>query len=439
MKFEINDIENDEEIQDFLRAKPRRESTKKEHLKRLRKYCDFLGKKPVELIREAEEDEENRIRMKKRRIRKYFLDYSEHLRDEGRSQHTIHNHFSSIKSFYRNAELELPNVSINSTSEIKRARNESIPFKEDIEKALKHCKFKYKAIILLMSSSGMGSGEIRNLKFEDFLDAINEFLDHEEMDVTKIAEMLNNKENIIATWNVQRQKQGNNYYTFSSPESIKAIIDYLIERQKKTGTIPKEEPLFENFGKKISEDSFSKNFQRINDAAEFGMAGRQRYFKSHSLRKYFASTLHKNGLSQIDIDWLLGHEINGVDRSYIKADPSNLKEQYLKVVEDLSIAKVKVQMVTTEGYDSLLNQLQEEIRKREQIKEELNEKDGEMEQIKEQMEQMGKTIKSLDRYLLYLERDGVDAGERSLEEILEEDERNRKLEEEQKRNNENED
>ena len=361
MKFKNTDIKNDEEIQDFLRAKPRRESTEIEHLKRLGLYCNFLGKLPVELIEEAEDDEENGIRMKKRRIRKYFLEYSEHLRDKGRSQYTISNHFSSIKSFYRNSEIELPNLTINSKSEVKRDRDESIPSKEDIRKALKHCKFKYQAIILLMSSSGMGSGEIRNLTFGDFLSAIDEFLDYETFDVLKIAEMLNSKENIIGSWNVHRQKQGNHYYTFSSPESIKAIIDYLIERQKKFGIIKsKEEPLFENLGKKISEYSFSKNFQRINDDADFGMSGRQRYFKSHALRKYFASTLHKNGLSQINIDWLLGHEINGVDRSYIKADPSNLKEVYLKVVEDLSIENVKVQTVTTEGYDHIIKQLDEE-------------------------------------------------------------------------------
>lgn len=360
MKLEIVDMENDEEINDFLRAKPRRESTKTEHIIRLRAFCNFIDKKPVELIKEAEDEEENRIRMKKRRIRKYFIDYSEYLRNSGLSQYTIHNHFSSIKSFYRNAEIELPNVAINSKSEVKRSKGESIPSKEDIRVALKHCKFKYRAIILLMSSSGMGSGEIRNLTFGDYLSAITEFLDYEEIDVIKIAKMFDNKENIIGSWNVYRQKQGNSYYTFSSPESIKAIIDYLIERQKRAGIISEDEPLFENFGKKIPKYSFVKNFQRINDDAGFGLSGRQRYFKSHALRKYFASILHKNGLSQIDIDWLLGHEINGVNRSYIKSDPSNLKEQYMKVVEDLSIAKVKVQMVTTEGFDELIRQLDEE-------------------------------------------------------------------------------
>ena len=355
MKFEMDDIKNDEEIIDFLRAKNRRESTEIVHLKRLRAYCNFIGKRPVELIQEADDEEENRIRMKKRHIRKYFIDYSEYLRNRGRSQYTISNHFSSIKTFYRNSEIELPNISISSTSEVKRDRNEAIPSKEDIRIALNHCKFKYRSIILLMSSSGMGSGEIRNLTFGDFLNAIDEFLDYEDMNAVKISKMLDKKENIIGSWNVHRQKQGNSYYTFSSPESIKAITDYLIERQKRDGrTTSKDEPLFENFGKKIDEHSFAKNFMRINDDASFGLSGRQRFFKSHALRKYFASILHKNGLSPIDIDWFLGHEISGVNRSYIKSDPLKLKEEYLKVVQDLSIEKVKVQMVTTEGYDQLI-------------------------------------------------------------------------------------
>ena len=236
----------------------------------------------------------------------------------------------------------------------------------------------------------MGSGEIRNLTFGDFLNAIDEFLEYENMDVVKIAEMLDKKENIIGSWNVHRQKQGNSYYTFSSPESIKAITDYLIERQKRDGIIKsKDDPLFENFGKKIEEHSFAKNFMRINDDAGFGLSGRQRFFKSHALRKYFASILHKNGLSQIDIDWFLGHEISGVNRSYIKSDPSNLKEEYLKVVEDLSMEKVKVQMVTTEGYDELLNGLK-------QKEKEINHQQNEINNIKYKLAELVDLAKIID-------------------------------------------
>ena len=389
MKLEIKDIENDEEIKDYLRAKPRRKSTQMEHLIRLKVYCNFIDKTPSELIKEAEFDEENRIRMKKRHIRKYFLEYSEYLRNKGSSQYTISNHFSSIKSFYRNAEIELPNISINSKSEGKRGKNESVPSKEDIRVALKHCKFKYQAIILLMSSSGMGSGEIRNLTFGDYLKAIEDFIDYEEFDIEKINKMLFKKEDIIGIWDVHRQKQGNNYYTFSSPESIKAISDYLIERQKKNGIIKNREvPLFENFGKKIPEHSFTKSFQRINDESGFGLSGRQRYFKSHALRKYFASTLHKNGLSQIDIDWLLGHEINGVNASYIKSDPSNLKKEYLKVVKDLSIEKVITREITTKEYDNILEKLRKE---RETRDNENKTKEQEIEEMKREL----KVVKDL--------------------------------------------
>jgi integrase len=400
MKLEINDIENDMEIKDFLRAKPRRVSTQMEHLIRLKVYCNFFGKTPSELIEEAEFDEENRIRMKKRHIRKYFIEYSEHLRNKGSSQYTISNHFSSIKSFYLNAEIELPNISINSKSEVKRTRNESIPSKEDIRIALKHGKFKYQAIILLMSSSGMGSGEIRNLTFGDYLKSIEDFIDYEDFDIEKVNKMLINEENIIGTWYIHRQKQGNNYYTFSSPESIKAISDYLVERQKRNGIIDNRElPLFENFGKKIPEHSFTKSFQRINDESGFGLSGRQRFFKSHSLRKYFASKLHKNGLSQIDIDWLLGHEINGVNASYIKSDPSSLKKEYLKVVKDLSIEKVITRDITTKEYDNILETLRKErdirdfenITKDKEIKKLKEEKDKEMTEMKREL----KVVKDL--------------------------------------------
>ena len=52
-------------------------------------------------------------------------------------------------------------------------KNEAIPSKEDIIKALNLCNTKYQAIILLMSSSGISVGDVLNLKVSDFLNGLN--------------------------------------------------------------------------------------------------------------------------------------------------------------------------------------------------------------------------------------------------------------------------
>ena len=58
------DIENDKFIKDFFQARDLRTSTKEVYLKKLFKYCTFVGKTPTELINEAEKEEDHRIRMK---------------------------------------------------------------------------------------------------------------------------------------------------------------------------------------------------------------------------------------------------------------------------------------------------------------------------------------------------------------------------------------
>lgn len=254
---------------------------------------------------------------------------------------------------------------VSSKSECKEARNESIPSKSDIRNALQHSNLEDQAIILLMSSSGMGSEQIGNLTFGDFCGAISEPIGRVDFDMVKIGLILYCKENIlgenfIGTWDVISPKKGNNYCTFSTEESIKAITDYLIERQNRTGIIKSEmEPLFENFQGKISETSFS--FTK----------------KFHALRKYFVSKLYQKGLSQINIDWLLGHGINGVNAEYITFDQSNLKEEYLNVVEDLSIEKVKEKILSFDETEKLGEELHEEIKEistRIEIMSEINEK-----------------------------------------------------------------
>jgi len=250
---------------------------------------------------------------------------------------------------------------VSSKSECKEARNESIPFKSDIRNALQHSNLEDQAIILLISSSGMDYEQICKLTFGNFYDAICVYMGDEEFDIVRIAEILDyreniTRENITGTWYVKRQKTGNEYYTFSTTESIKAIIDYLMERQEKNGIIKSRgEVLFENFGGKIPENSFIAHFfQMINNEEGAGLSGKPQNFQFHSLRKYFASKLYKNGLSQIDIDWFLG---NGTD---YPGDTFFLKEEYLKVVEDLSIENFKVQGRTTEAFNDLLVELQHE-------------------------------------------------------------------------------
>jgi len=226
------------------------------------------------------------------------------------------------------------------------AEDDSVPSKENICKALQQCDLKYRAIILLMSSSGMGKEEISSLKVKDFCSALAD-VELNQYDMIKIAENLDYNEkyyhkNIIGTWFVKKQKTGQEYYTFSTTESIKAILDYLIQRQSKNGLINGAEVLFENFGIKKSEKSL--------------------HFKAHSLQKYFIAKLEENSLSPYDINLFLGNPPEWVnDLSDLDiGDLLTSREEYSKAVEDLSIEKFKLQTIPQEYYYDLKYELQNE-------------------------------------------------------------------------------
>ena len=277
--------------------------------------------------------------------------------------------------------------------------------KEHILRALEHCNLKYKAILLLMSSSGMGRAEIIHLTYKDFLNAISEYYKpsvKEQFDIYLLAEKVQKKiEDIIPTWQIKRYKTKMPFMTFSSPESTQSIVYYLLERIKNNKPITGiDDPLFVSKGHQIDNNSFNQYFIQINDKCDFGFVGHHRFFTSHKLRKYFASTLNKNNVPEISTQWMLGHSIDKVTDAYFKLDVNALKEQYKRVVKDLSIEKVITREITTKEFDMILKELRIERESRiedklsnEKEMTEMNEKLKYMEQFMNNKNMVGELIK----------------------------------------------
>ena len=92
------DIIKDNHFQEFLNSRQVTESTKEQYLLRIFTYCIFLDKTPTELIEEAENDEEQRIRMKSRHIKKYLNDFLHHLMEEQKSTSYIKDFIMTVRS-----------------------------------------------------------------------------------------------------------------------------------------------------------------------------------------------------------------------------------------------------------------------------------------------------------------------------------------------------
>ena len=330
----------------------------------LNTYCKFLNKTLTELIDEAELEEDQRLRMRSRKVKLYLLNFKEYLENEGYSPRSITNTLTVVRSFYNEYEIQLPRMYLKRSYH--KEGIEEIPSKEDITFALKYCNTKYKAIILLMSCSGMGSAELRSLSYHDLLISLHEYIEIPEKTFVSVDDLIHlveekQKDNslIVPCWKISRIKTGTPIITFCTSESLVAILDYL----KIDPPLQLESPLFRSSYKKeigISPIGLAKYFKKINELCKFGTPNLQIKFRSHAVgRKYFATTLNKIGIPQLTIDFFLGHSLGQVTEAYIKPDVETLKNHYLKCIDALSIEDTEVRVLESED-KKLLNELQVE-------------------------------------------------------------------------------
>jgi len=296
-------ITEDLHFQEYLSIKNPKPSTEKNIYQRLKLYFIFIGKTPTEVITTAEHEEDKRLRMKNRTVKKDLISFLNYLLEQKYSENYLRGVMSTVRSFYRGFDIELPNIRIPSNQQNETFTTADIIQKKHIKYVLKYADPKWRAIVLLMSSSGMGSAEIRQLTFQDLYNAISRILTNNSND---IGEAIRKNPTFIPCWNIRRQKTGMPYYTFSTPESLKFMADYLDDV-----TIPDDlnKPLFSTrTGNHITPNIMSYNFNKLNNKAHFGKRNGRLFFHSHGLRKYFASTLYSHGLPKMVITGYWGTE-----------------------------------------------------------------------------------------------------------------------------------
>ncbi len=363
-KFDVGTINNfpesDEKFQEFLAIKIIKPSTIQGYKTRIKEYCLAIGLTPSEFIKEAEYEEEKRIAIKKRKIKSHLIKYVQYLREKNYKETSISNYLIYVKAFYTTFDVELPKLPFKLNMLPKKDYKEWIN-KDDIKKAVNYSNKKYKAIILLMASSGMGSAEVRSLIFSDFIKSLEEYLIFPVKNPYNVEEIRNNlpsNQHIIPTWHIKRVKTDESFYTFSSPESVEAILDYIEYRESRNKPVlGLDEPLFIGVkpGDPLNKYTITSAFQKINDDAGFKAIGNKRYFTSHELRRFFSDQTFKAGMQERHVTWLRGDKPkNSTFNRYVKPDPKKLKIEYMeKALPCISIESVKIREIDENAYSRL--------------------------------------------------------------------------------------
>ena len=318
-------------INEFIKVRNLNKRTVYGYNNAIKLYTNFNNMSLSELIKEAENDEENGVRWKNRKIKQRLLNFRVFLQRHYLIS-TVKVHFQRILTIYRHFEIEihnLPPINLKNTNKLKPIMFEDLPTKEIIKKAVNITNPLMKAIILFISSSGCARQETLNITIQDFIDATREY--HDSEDMYEIITILIKRNDVIPTFKLKRQKTNKFYFTFCSPEAVSFILDYLIISKRK---LRNEDKLF-----KTNLDYLNSYFNVINETLNLGKVSKYNRFRSHMLRKFHASALynHENGLSLEEIDALQGRGKNNTHSSYFMENPKNLKEKYINSLKSILI------------------------------------------------------------------------------------------------------
>jgi integrase len=221
-------------------------------------------------------------------------------------------------------------------------KNNRIPTREDLQEVLKVCDVLEKAIFLTGASSGLSAVDLCNLLIKDF----------------------KYDDDFIATLELTRIKSGIRFCTYLSPECTYAILDYLDFRNREGKTkrciqhekqkvLSKDDPLFikrhvpvsyaithNDNERALDLEALVKIYRGVSTKARKNTpVGTWNFVRSHTVRKYYNSTMYNAGADSFFIEFMMGHELDDTRAAYFRAAPEELKEIYKRYIPYLTIQK----------------------------------------------------------------------------------------------------
>ena len=320
-------------LEQFFTERNSSPSTQTTYTRSIRYYEKLTQHSIQECLDIADDEEYNNIRWKNTQTRKWILAYREQLYQEYNVS-TAQLYLTAILTLYRHFEITIPQLPYYSTKHLKHTppiNYNDLPDRTILQECLQIASPLVKSIILFMSSSGISRVDLLNLTIGDYLDATNDFHDHQESVKYAIKDMRD--EDIVPVFYLKRQKTGLEYFTFCSHEAIKSINAYLLTR---TDILTRSRPLF-----KINPRYINMIFERLNGYFQLGKVGNYNRLRPHMLRKYHASQLAAAGMSTEHINLLQGRKVSGVAHEhYIRVNPDRLRDEYIECLPFLVIEEV---------------------------------------------------------------------------------------------------
>lgn len=363
-------------LDDFQKRRNLKPSSMRQYKTTLKKYAEYNNMTLVELLTEAETEEDARIPQRRRRLLTRLLDFRNHI-TENYKKNYIKSMMTKTITLYTTYGLEVPKLPRQSQKNMNESQPigfKDLPDKEIIKASLNITTPLMKAIILFMSSSGTARTETLSLSIQDFIDSTR--LYHDSNNIYEVIDILREREDVVPTFKIRRQKTDKWYYTFCSPEAVIAILDYLISIKK---PLHNNDKLFQ-----YHEVTVCFKFVEINTELNLGKKGTFNRMRSHMLRKFHASNLRNHGMSIEDINSMQGKGKNLVDEVYFFDDPNVLRQKYIEHMAAVTI-NLDVNNLDIKSAEYL------------ELEQKYDEKEAEVKEMNSRLETIEKALFDIDR------------------------------------------
>ena len=256
--------------------------------------------------------------------------------------------------------LEMNDVSLNWRKirrVLPRARRyalDRIPTVEEIHEIIEASDIREKALTLVFVSSGIREGAIERLDVDDY-------------------KQIRRDEKIVAGRLVIYNGDPEMYISFLTPEACHAVDKYLQFRREHGEEIKQTSPLFRDkfdpikglygHGKNNSKElvipmtapAVRQYYNRLLFSLGIRNQRKRRHdFSVHGFRKFFKTKAEIGGMKPINVETLMGHS-TGISDSYYRPTESELLEDYLKIVDHLTIkseSRLKTQIDEIRQHDN---------------------------------------------------------------------------------------
>lgn len=354
---------------DSLKSKGGPHSTKyvwKHHLKR---FCDWIGKTPDQLIEERKahlKSEDQRVNHQAEMQVKKFI---KHLEEEGLSPNTRRSYFMAIRNFYQRNYVELHFFRGDGPGNQTVMEGRRAASKEDIARMVEVSNPRVRALIFFIKDTGLAESDVVKLKLKD-------------LPVKEVAEIFMLEAPVPLILN--RKKTGRRTITFIGQESLRALKTTLRMRERGSpeikirrygryevkGGVPPEQltlesPLFRSYGKflhtlkakgpvrHLRAHTISVIIRKAAILAEVWKPG----FSAHALRRFFQTSLETSGMNPNWIKKMMGHALGGSEAPYSQPETEMLRDAYRKSYKHLAISEAVEQKSRVEALESQVEAL----------------------------------------------------------------------------------